>query len=223
MMRRRLCAVLLALALCVSALPGHARAEEALEDFTDLDRTAWYAQGVRFCLKNGLMGGYGYRTRVFYPNGPITRAQFVTILWRMAGEPKAGLAMQYLDVPDDAWYAEAARWALAENIMGGYNAAVFAPDDPVTREQVALLLWRFTGYCNGEVPSLTDPEYECYGDRDEVSGDAAEAMQWACALGIVAGYLDRYGNLWLMPWANISRAAVATVLMRYCLDMGMYE
>ena len=116
-MKRRLCAALLALALCVCAPPLDARAKDSLESFADLERTAWYAPGVRFCLKNGLMNGYGNRIRLFAPDTPMTRAQFVTILWRMAGEPRTGLSMQYRDVPDDTWYTEAARWALAVDLL----------------------------------------------------------------------------------------------------------
>ena len=218
---KRIGTLLLALALCVSAVP-RARAAESLESFADLDRNEWYAPGVRFCLKNGLMTGYGSRVRVFEPDKPMTRAQFVTILWRMAGEPKTGLAMQYNDVPEGQWYTDAVRWALAEGLMGGYSAVTFAPDDPVTRQETTMLLWGFAKWLNGSVPKLTDASYESYSDRDEVSAYAQEAMEWACALGIVIGYRDRHG-VRLKPWDSSSRAVVATMLMRFCLDLGIYE
>ena len=218
---KRIGALLLAFALCVSAAP-RVRAVESLESFADLDRNAWYAPGVRFCLKNGLMTGYGNRIRIFEPDAPMTRAQFVTILWRIAGEPRAGLEMQYNDVPEGQWYTEAARWALAEDVMSGYTAATFAPEDPVTREQIAVLLWRYAQWLNGSVPKVTDAGYENYGDRDEVSAYAQEAMEWACALGVVTGYRDNRGEVWLMPWGNSSRAVVATILMRFCFDYGLY-
>lgn len=219
---KRIGALLLAFALCLSAAPP-ARAAESLENFADLDRNAWYAPGVRFCLKKGLMNGYGNRIRIFEPDKPMTRAQFVTILWRMAGEPKAGLAMQYNDVPEGQWYTEAVRWALAEDVMSGYTAATFAPEDPVSREQIAVLLWRYAQWINGSVPRVRDAGYESYGDRDEVSAYAREAMEWTCALGIVTGYRDDRGEVWLMPWGNSSRAVVATMLMRFCLDLGLCE
>lgn len=220
--KKRMAALLLALALCVGAAP-RARAAESLERFADLDRSAWYAPGVRFCLKNDLMNGYGNRIRIFEPNKPMTRAQFVTILWRMAGEPETGLAMQYNDVPEGQWYTEAVRWALAEDVMSGYTAATFGPEDPITREQIAVLLWNYAKWLNGSVPKVTDAGYENYGDRSEVSPYAREAMEWACALGIVTGYRDDRGEVWLMPWGNSSRAVVATMLMRFCLDLGIYE
>lgn len=221
-MGKHITAWLLALALCVTAAPG-VYAADSLESFADLDAKAWYAPGVRFCLKNGLMNGYGNRIRIFEPDKPMTRAQLVTILYRMAGEPKTGLAMQYNDVPEGSYYAPAARWALAENVMSGYTAITFAPDDPVTREQIAVLLWRFAKYLNGDVPKVTDASYESYGDRHEVSAYAAEAMEWACAMGIITGYRDKRGQMWLMPWGNSSRAVVATMLMRFCMDLGIYE
>lgn len=219
---KRIGALALALVLCAGVLP-HARAADTLESFADLDGNAWYAPGVRFCLKNGLMNGYGNRIRVFEPNKPMTRAQLVTILWRMAGEPKTGLAMQYNDVPEGIWYAEAARWALAENVMSGYTAITFAPEDPVTREQIAVILWRYAQHVNGALPKVTDESYALYGDRKEVSAYAAEAMEWACAMGIITGYKDKRGQMWLMPWGNSSRAVVATMLMRFCMDFGIYE
>lgn len=217
---KRMAALLLALVLCAGAAP-HARAAGSLESYADLDRNAWYAPGIRFCLKNGLMNGYGNRIRIFEPNKPMTRAQFVTILWRIAGEPRAGLEMQYNDIPEGQWYTEAARWALAEDVMSGYTAATFAPEDPITREQIAVLLWRFAQWLNGPIPAVADASYADYGDRGEVSAYAREAMEWACALGIITGYRDDRGEVWLMPWGNSSRAVVATMLMRFCLDLGL--
>lgn len=218
---KRIGALLLVLALCVSAAP-RAYAADSLESFVDLDRRAWYAMGVRFCLKKELMTGYGKLIRIFDPDKPMTRAQLVTILWRMAGEPKTGLAMQYSDVPEGQWYTDAVRWALAEGVMSGYTIVTFAPDDSVTREETAVLLWNYAKRLNGSVPKVTDAGYENFGDRDEVSADAREAMEWACALGIITGYRNRYG-VWLRPQGDSSRAAVATMLMRFCLDLGIYE
>ena len=220
--KKRMFALLLALALCAGASP-RAYAVESLENFADLDRNAWYVPGVRFCLKNDLMNGYGNRIRIFEPDKPMTRAQFVTILWRMAGEPKTGLTMQYDDVPEGQFYTDAVRWALAENLMGGYTALTFAPEDPITREQCVMFLWGYARWYNGSVPRLTDTGYENYGDRGEVSAYAQDAVKWACALGIITGYRDSRGEVWLMPWGNSSRAVVATMLMRFCLDLGICE
>lgn len=221
--QKRIIALLLALVLSAGAAPC-ALAAESLESYADLDRSAWYAPGIRYCLKHDLMNGYGQRIKLFGPDAAMTRAQFATILWRMDGEPKAGLAMQYTDVPEGIWYEEAARWALASDVMGGYTVLTFAPDDSITREQIAAILWRYAKYrAGGELPTVTDPSYEQYGDRNEVSDYAAEAMEWACALGIVAGMQDKRGDVWLMPWGKSSRAVVATMLMRFCIDFGVYD
>ena len=222
MKRKRLGALLAAL-VCALALAAPARAAEPLESFADLDAGAWYAPGVRFCLKHELMAGYGNRIRIFAPNVAMTRAQLVTILWRMEGKPETGLTMQYTDVAEDIWYAPAARWATAEGLMTGYTVLQFAPDDPVTREQFAAILWRYARYRGGALPQLDDPAYERYGDRDEVSEYAEEAMRWACGMGIVTGMGSEAKGYWLMPWGNTSRAAAATMLMRFCLDLGIYE
>lgn len=222
-MGKKICAALLAVLLCVSALPLPIRAADTLESFYDLDRNAWYAPGVSFCLKHDLMTGYGDRIhRFFAPGAPVTRAQFVTILWRIAGEPKAGLAIQYNDVPEDAWYTEAVRWALAEDVLKGYTSVSFAPNDPITREQLTVILWEFTRYLNGSVPQFTDPGYEQYGDCGEVSASAESAMRWACGMGIINGYRSGDGYL-LKPLSESSRAVVATMLMRYCIDLGLYD
>ncbi len=221
-MRRRILSALLALLLC-AALPVPARAADSLECYADLDADAWYAPGVRFCLGHGLMAGYGNRIKLFAPNGPMTRAQLAATLWRMEGEPETGLTMQYTDVPEDIWYAEAVRWAMAEDVMAGYSVLTFAPDDPVTREQFAAILWRYAARRNGAVPVIEDPEYELYGDRGEVSDFADEAMRWACGMGIIAGMGSETKGYWLMPWGPCSRAVVATMLMRFCLDMGIFE
>ncbi len=221
-MGKRIGSALLAALLCVSALAAPARAAEPLESYVDLNGDAWYAPGVRFCLKNGLMEGYGNRIKRFAPDAPMTRAQLAVALWRIEGKPETGLAMQFTDVAEDIWYAQAVRWALAEDIMAGYTARTFAPDDPVTREQTAAILWRYARCRNGTVPVLEDPEYETFGDRGEVSGYAEEAMRWACAMGIITGMGSEKKGYWLMPWGNSSRAAAATMLMRFCMDMGIY-
>lgn len=222
-MKKRILSALLALLLCAAALPVPARAADTLEGYSDLEADAWYASGVRYCLDHGLMSGIGQRKRLFAPDAPVTRSQLAATLWRMEGEPETGLTMQYTDVPEDAWYAPAVRWAMAEGVMTGYSVLIFAPDDPVSREQLAEILWRYAAYRNGSVPAVDAPQYELYGDRGEVSEFADEAMRWACGLGIISGLGSETKGYWLMPWGPSSRAVVATMLMRFCLDMGIFE
>jgi len=218
-MRGRIRAALLALALCVQLVPC-ARAADVLAEYSDLDKNAWYAPGVRYCLERGLMTGYGSRVRYFSPWQQFTRAQLATILWRMEGEPKIGLTMQYTDVPEDMWYTEAVRWIVGVEVMSGYTVLSFGPEDPITREQFAAILWRYAKYRDGDIQTPDSAAYDSYGDRGAVSDYAEDAMRWACALGIITGQKDRFGNVWLIPQGNCSRAVAATILMRFCLDMG---
>lgn len=220
-MHKRICCAVMALALCVCVLAPHAYATEPLSGFRDLNPRAWYAQGVRYCIENDLMQGRGKNWRYFDPNDPVTRAQLVTILWRLSGEPESGLAMQYNDVPEDKWYAGAARWALAEDVMPGYSAAVFAPDEAVTREQLALILWRYARYLNGYVPTFEELSLDGYPDCGEVDPEAVEALRWADGMGIMTGVRVKGGGEMLQPNAAASRSATATILMRFCLDMGL--
>lgn len=218
---KKLFSALLALALCLSYVCETARAADKLEDYLDLDPEAWYAQGVRYCLERGLMQGYGNRMLYFEPDKPMTRAQLVMTLWRMSGEPVTGLSMNYRDVPDDIWYTEAVRWAYAEGLMDGVSATLFAPDDVLTREQLAVSLWSYARYLNGFVPELPGRELEKYRDVGSIDGDSLAAMCWACDLGLLYGVRDIDRSSVIVPWASASRATTAVVLMRFCLDMGI--
>ncbi|MBO4914085.1 MAG: S-layer homology domain-containing protein, partial [Oscillospiraceae bacterium] len=174
---KKLISALLALIMCLSCVCGSALAADRLEDYLDLDPDMWYAQGVRYCLEHGLMQGYGNRMRYFEPDKPMTRAQLVTTLWRMSGEPVTGLSMQYRDVPDDKWYTEAVRWALAEDVMTGVSATLFAPDDVLTREQLVVSLWSYAKYINGFVPELPGRELEKYRDSGDINESSLPAMR----------------------------------------------
>ncbi len=219
---KRICAALLAAALLLGAAAPSAAAADALEEYSDLDPAAWYAQGIRYCLERGLMNGYGKHVKIFSADRPITRAQLVTILWRMEGEPQLGLSMQYTDVPEHRWYTEAVRWATAADIMGGYDYLTFAPDEAVTREQLAAILWRYGRYCGGDYSGYAGASYSIYADSAEVSPYAEEAMLWACEMGIISGEKKKDGSVRLSPKELSSRAATATILMRFCLDFGIF-
>lgn len=222
-MHKRIGCAVLALALCVCALAGQARATEALSGYRDLNPQSWYAPGVRYCIENDLMQGRGDEVRYFDPGAAVTRAQLVTILWRLSGEPVTGLSMQYTDVPEGKWYTEAVRWALAEDVMGGYSVVTFAPTDAVTREQLAVVLWRYAQYLNGYVPTFSPERLADYRDYAEVGEYAIDAILWADGMGIMTGVRARDGGEDLLPDAEATRSATATILMRFCLDMGLGE
>lgn len=219
---QRIGAALLALVLSASLLP-YAYAALSLGDYVDLEPDKWYVQGIGFCLENGLMSGRGRRVKYFDPNEPVTRAQLATILWRMEGEPTTGLTMQYTDVYETSWYADAVRWAQASDVMDGYTVLEFAPNDTVTREQLALILWRYARYRNGFVPTIDDPEFDTSIDLVYLSPDAAAAMRWALGFGIMTYTKTWRGKNMLMPQEELSRATMATILMRFCLDMGIFD
>ena len=109
--------------------------------FTDIADNAWYADAVRYVYKHGLMAGTSATT--FAPDVTTSRSMIATILWRMAGSPVVNYAMNFADVPQDQWYSEAIRWAASEGIVGGYGNGLFGTNDPITREQFAVMLYRF--------------------------------------------------------------------------------
>jgi len=221
-MARRIEAALLTLLLCLAIAAEPARAVFLPEDYLDIDPDAWYAPGVCYCMEHDLMQGYGKNQRYFEPDREMTRAQLAVTLWRMSNEPVVGLALQCRDVPDGCWYANAVRWVLAEGLMVGRSATVFAPDEPIRREELAFALWGYARYLNGFVPELDRRSFEQYRDYDKVSEYASEAMCWASCLGLINGVKDTDGTEVLVPWATASRAVTATILMRFCLDMAIY-
>ncbi len=170
--------------------------------FEDVDENAWYAEAVAYCLENGLMGGASETE--FAPNAPMTRAMLAAVLYRLAGSPAGESASAFPDVESGAWYAPAVSWALREGVMGGYANGLFGPEDPVTREQTAAILWRFAG-------EPASPAGQDFADESQISSYAAKAVDWAQSAGILNG---RAGNRF-EPAATATRAETATVLMHY--------
>ena len=177
--------------------------------YSDLDRRSWYHDGVHFALENGVMNGVG--DGQFNPNGPTSRAMIVTMLWRLEGEPVVSDTMRFADVPSDTWYTEAVRWAASEHIVDGYSTERFAPNDNVSREQLATILWRYAKYKGMDHSTTGKVNLGIYLDEEHVSSWAYEGMQWAVNTGLITGV----GNDKLSPETDASRAQVATMLMRY--------
>jgi len=170
--------------------------------YTDVDTNDWYAEAVVYCRENGLMSGTG--TTAFSPNSTMTRAMLATVLWRMADEPVVNYLMQFSDVAGGDWYTEAVRWAASEQIMGGYGNGRFGTNDPVSREQIATILWRYEN----------SPEAGAsagFVDDADISGYAASAVAWARANGVINGMPDNR----FAPQDGATRAQVATILMNY--------
>ena len=179
--------------------------------FRDVPENAWYADAAAYVYKHGLMAGTSGST--FSPEGVTTRGQIVTILWRLSGSPVVNYLMDFDDVDPAAYYAEAIRWATSEGIAGGYGGGVFGPDDPITREQLAVMLHRYAQHEGYDVSIGEDTNILSYADAFTVSEYAVSALQWACGAGIINGTGD--GST-LTPQGEATRAQAAMVLMRFC-------
>lgn len=171
-----------------------------IHKFNDSDPKAWYHDGVHWVLEEGIMNGTGEST--FAPNSPTTRGMIVTMLWRMEGEPKAE-SSSFTDLTQD-WYIPAVNWAAAKGIVNGYSESSFGPEDPITREQLAAILYRYEAAESGQ------PIDSKYTDAGQISDWAVDAMAWANTEGIITGRTETT----LAPKENATRAEVATMLMR---------
>ena len=180
--------------------------------FGDLTAAAWYHDGVHYCLENGLMRGVSGGK--FLPDGSTTRAQLVTILWRLEGSPKTTGAVRFNDTPGGAWYTEAVRWAADCGVVKGYDNGCFGPNDAVTREQMAAILYRYAQHKGYDVSAGNDTNILSFADAMTVSEYAIPAMQWACGSGMVRGIAQKGGML-LAPRDTTTRAQAATLIMRF--------
>lgn len=178
--------------------------------FTDVPEDAWYRDAVAYVYTHGLMAGTTPTT--FAPEVTTSRAMIVTILWRLAGSPVVDYAMDYTDVDPGAWYGEAVRWATSEGVVGGYGGGRFGPNDPITREQFAAMLWRYAGNEGYDVSVGENTDLLSYTDAQTVSEYAIPAMQWAVGTGIIGGTTPST----LTPYGGATRAQAAMMLMRFC-------
>ena len=181
--------------------------------FTDVQEDYWAYNAIQYVYGEGLMAGTSGST--FNPEGATTRGQIVTILWRLAGNPVVNYLMDYSDVDPAAYYAEAIRWATSEGIVGGYGGGVFGPDDAITREQLAVMLWRFAQHAGYDTTQGGMAIRE-YVDYEQISDFALEALNWAVSAGIINGT----STTTLSPSGSATRAQVAVILMRFCQDIA---
>ena len=177
-------------------------------DYTDVNTDAWYHAAIDYAIDNGMMSGVG--NDCFAPENNLTRAMLVQVLWNMEGNPEASAITEYSDVASDAWYYDAVQWATAENIVGGYGNGVYGPEDDITREQLATMLYRYAELMGEDVSKTAS--LDSFKDGSEVSSYAVEALKWAVAESIVTG---KTGGI-IDPQAGATRAETATMLMRFC-------
>ena len=176
--------------------------------FTDVKADDWFYEAVKYAYDNKLMDGTSSTT--FAPLMTTNRAMIVTILWRLEGSPVVNYAMNFSDVESGVWYTEAVRWAAAEGIVKGYSDTVFAPDDTVTREQLATILYRYVQHTGGGFQGAWAFPLD-YADADQVSDWAYEAMCWCTMKSIINGV----GGNTLNPQGSATRAEVAQILMNF--------
>ena len=163
----------------------------------------WAYNAIAYAYEKGLMAGTTKTT--FSPDVATTRGMVVTILWRQAGAPVADYALDFTDVASDAYYAEAVRWAVSQGVAAGYGNGRFGPDDPITREQFAAILYR----CAGS-PAIPDRVLD-FIDAEQISPYAEDTLRWAVSEGLISG---KGGGI-LDPQGEASRAQTAAMLMRY--------
>lgn len=192
-----------------------------VHNFIDASTTKWYHDGVHYCLENGLM--VGFADNLFAPDSTTTRAQLVTILWRLEGKPMVEIAEGFNDVYEIDWYNNAVRWATENGIAKGYGDGFFGPSDTVTREQMVSILWRYAQYKGIDVSVGEDTNILSYGDAFDVSEYAVPAMQWACGSGVVNGIKDLNGDMILDPLGGTTRAQMATMMKCFCEDVVKYK
>ena len=177
--------------------------------FTDVSENDWFYADVAYVYANGLMAGTSMIT--FSPNVTTTRGMIVTILYRLEGEPTISGICPFDDVKSGSYYEKAITWAAAKGIVSGYGSDLFGPDDPITREQMAVILFRYAHYKGLDVSAGEDTNILSYNDALDISEYAFPAMQWICGESILNG---SDGNL--MPRGSATRAQVAAILHRFC-------
>lgn len=174
----------------------------------------WAHEGIDFVISQGLFNGMSETT--FAPNGKMTRAMLVTVLWRLAGKPIEGKLI-FGDVKEGAWYTDAVKWASKNDIVNGIKYGVFAPDMLVTREQLATILYRYAAYRYGSEPAGS-ADLSGFADHAKVGAWAKDAVSWANSAGIIQGSRDSAGRLWIYPQNSATRAEVAAMIMRFVVS-----
>ena len=179
--------------------------------FDDVAQGTWYYEGVRYAYEHGLMSGTGEGT--FSPDLPTSRGMLVTILYRLAGSPDAGSA-SFTDVAPGQWYADGVAWASANGVVSGYTDGSFRPNDTITREQMAAILYQYARL-QGKLDSGR-ADLSIFADVDDLSAYAKEPMSWAVAQGLFSGVSADM----LVPGGSTTRAQAAVILTAFSKTLG---
>ena len=175
--------------------------------FTDVSEKDWFYGDVMFVYENGLM--LGTSKTLFSPHGTATRGMMAAILWRMEGSPAPKGKNSFTDVESGKWYADAITWTEENGIFAGYGKDKFGPDDPITREQLAAIFYRYADYKGYDLTVKGNPD--TFKDADKITDYAKTAMQWTVGSGLVKG---KSSNL-LDPQGTATRAEIAAMLHRF--------
>ena len=204
---KRFLSMLLTLCMLLSLLPSTVFATNSNVPFTDVKETDWFYDAVDYVYKNGMMSGTG--SNQFSPNVTTTRGMIVTILYRLEGSPAVSTS-SFADVAAGEYYANGVYWAAANGIVTGYGNSLFGPNDPITREQMAAILYRYAQH--KEYETTVSGDVSSFTDGTSISSYAVDPMNWAVGIGLLSGV----GNNMLNPTGNATRAEAATILMRFC-------
>lgn len=180
--------------------------EVFLMSFSDVNENDWFYKSVQYVYSKKLMNGIS--PEIFSPNSGLTRAMLVTILYRMENEPECG-KLVFEDVESDTWYTDSVAWAAENGIVNGIGNGLFAPNNYITREQIAVILYNYANFKNHLTSTRTDVDK--YSDGEAVSPWAKDALQWAAGNGVINGKTTTT----LEPQGQATRAEAATMLMRY--------
>ena len=183
--------------------------------FSDVTKN-WAYPGIQYCVTHGIMGGMGDGT--FAPTGTTTRAQIVQILYNLEGTPAVSGTTPFTDLTAN-WYKPAILWAYQNNVVAGTSPTTFAPDQPVTREQIAVILTQYMFHVLKMERTWTPADLSTFPDGANVSSWAKEAMQDAVALGLINGTKASDGVVYLDPQGSAARQQVATILMNFCQNV----
>jgi flavodoxin len=198
---KRFLSVILALCMLLSVSLSACYAADDT-GFSDVSSDAYYADAVKYVSENGIMNGTG--NALFNPNGTTTRGQIAAILYRIAGTPSFTAGTDFADIDAGSYYADAVKWCSSEGIVSGYSNGNFGPNDTITREQFAAILWRYAGNPDSE-------NAQSFTDAASVSEYAVNAVNWARSAGIING---KDGNRF-DPKGSATRGQAAVILYNY--------
>ena len=199
--------VVLALVMIAAAVAAATPAGAAKVLFSDVTEDMWSYNSIVYAVKEGYMNGVGGDR--FDPEGPLTRAMVATVLWRREGSPAPSAPSRFSDVPSGEWYTDAVAWAKETGVVKGLTETAFGPDEYITREQLATMLFRFSSTAPVSVPERAD--LEPFADDEKVSDWAGEPLEWAVEAGLIKG---TDGNR-LAPDGFATREQFAAIIERY--------